>query len=118
MYKRYDQSITASLGNMRVKLRKDTVGYLIPTTILETFYLCPWNYRAGKSPTYYTFRCWNPHVLLYVIGLPLGAVIIMHRHRRSSKMRDPEVVFDMGYYLMDILTQNGGGKLLLLTPKV
>ena len=44
----------------------------------------------------YLFMIGLPHVLLYVIGLPLIAYIILWRHRRSGNLKNPEILFCYG----------------------
>ena len=44
----------------------------------------------------YLFLIGVPHVLLYVIGLPLIAYIILWRHRRSGNLKNPEILFCYG----------------------
>ena len=44
----------------------------------------------------YLFTIGLPHVLFYVIGLPLVAFIILWRHRRSGNLKKPEMLFCYG----------------------
>ena len=44
----------------------------------------------------YLYGIGVPHVLLYVFGLPMIALIILHRHRKNGTMRSPDTLFCYG----------------------
>ena len=50
----------------------------------------------------YFYAVGVPHVVLYVLGLPIIAGVIIYTHRKKDKCNIQEYCFVMEYCLMDI----------------